>query len=48
MFDSLEHDIEATEGSRPKTSEKLMRFAGIAAIAVLVFGGLCALVISLE
>jgi hypothetical protein len=48
MFDSLEHEIENTEGGRPKTSEKLMRFAGIAVIAVLVFGGLCALIISLE
>jgi len=48
MFDSLEHEIENTEGGRPKTSEKLVRFAGIAVIATLVFGGLCLLIISLE
>jgi len=48
MFDSLEHEIENTQGGRPKTSERLMRFAGIAVIAAVVFGSLCALVISLE
>jgi len=47
MFDDLEHEIENTVGGR-KTSEKVMRFAGIAVVAFLVFGGLCALVISLE
>ena len=48
MFDDLEHEIENTEGGPAKTSEKLMRFAGIAVVAALVFGGLCALIISLE
>jgi hypothetical protein len=48
MFDSLEHEIENTEGGRPKTSERLMRFAGIAVIAAVVFGGLCLLIVSLE
>ena len=48
MFDDLEHEIENTEGGRPKTSEKVMRFAGITLFAALVFGGLCALIISLE
>ena len=47
MFDDLEHEIENTEG-RPKTSEKVMRFAGIVVVATLVFGGLVALIISLE
>ena len=48
MFNDLEHEIENTEGGPQKMSDKVMRFAGIALVAMLVFGGLCALVISLE
>ena len=48
MFGSLQEQIECTDGGRPRTSDTLLRFAGIAIIAVLVFGGLCALILGLE
>ena len=48
MFDDLEHQIEGTVGEHPKTSEKLIRIAGIALVAVLVFGGLITLIMVLE
>ena len=48
MFSSLQEQIETTEGGRPKTTDTLVRFAGIAVLAVVVFGGLCALILVLE
>ena len=48
MFESLDREIENTEGGPRKTAEKLACFAGIAVIAALVFGGLCLLVVSFE
>lgn len=48
MFSSLQEQIETTEGGRPKTTDTLVRFAGIAVLAVVVFGGLCALIMALE
>lgn len=48
MFGSLQEQIESTEGGRPKPMDTLVRFAGVAVLAVLVFGGLCALILALE
>ncbi|MGC2197069.1 MAG: hypothetical protein WA628_20500 [Terriglobales bacterium] len=48
MFHSLDEQIESTEGGRPKAMEQLVRFAGIAVLSVVVFGGLCLLIIALE
>ena len=49
MFDNLEDQIEIAEGGqRPETTEKVMRFAGIAILSAIVFGGLCAIILALE
>jgi hypothetical protein len=48
MFGSLQEQIESTEGARPKPMDMLVRYAGIAVLAVVVFGGLCALILVLE
>jgi hypothetical protein len=48
VFSSLQEQIETSEGGRPKTTDTLVRFAGIAVLAVVVFGGLCALILALE
>ena len=48
MFGSLQEQIESTEGARPKATDRLVRFAGMAVLAVVVFGGLCALILALE
>jgi hypothetical protein len=48
MFGSLQEQIEISEGGRPKAMDKLARIAGIAVLAVVVFGGLCALILALE
>lgn len=48
MFGSLQEQIESSEGGRPTTKHTLVRFAGIAVLAMVVFGGLCALILALE
>lgn len=48
MFGSLQEQIESTEGGRQKPMDTLVRYAGIAVLAVVVFGGLCALILALE
>lgn len=48
MFHSLDEQIESTVGNRPKLSEQLARAAGILALAVVLFGGLCLLIVTLE
>lgn len=48
MFGSLQEQIESTEGARPKPMDMLVRYAGVAVLAVVVFGGLCALILVLE
>ena len=48
MFGNLQEQIEVSEGGRPKTMDTLVRLAGIAVLAVVVFGGLCALILALE
>ena len=48
MFQPLNEQIERTEGSRPMMREHLVRFAGIAAISAVLFGGLLFIILSLE
>jgi hypothetical protein len=48
MFGSLQEQIELSEGGRPKAMDKLARVAGIVVLVVVVFGGLCALILALE
>jgi hypothetical protein len=49
MFDNLEDQIESTVGgTRPKTSKRLARFAGIVVLSAIVFGGLCAIILAIE
>jgi hypothetical protein len=48
MFHSLDEQIESTVGSRPKMTEQIARAAGIVALAVVLFGGLCLLIVTLE
>jgi len=40
MFNSLDEQIVTTEGTRPTTGQRLIRFLWIAIVTVLVFGGL--------
>jgi len=47
MFQTLDEQIE-TEGSRPTTTERLVRLAGIAIVSVLLFGGLYFVIVAFE
>ncbi len=40
MFDTLEKQIEETEGSKPSTSSILIKYLIILVATVVVFGGL--------
>jgi hypothetical protein len=48
MFHSLDEQIESTVGGRPKMTKQLARVTGIIALAVVLFGGLCLLIVTLE
>jgi hypothetical protein len=48
MFQTLDEQIETTEGGRPKTKECLVRFAVIAIVSVVLFGGLYFAIVSFE
>lgn len=48
MFDDLDAQIEQTETDHPKTRDKIMRFAGVVILSVVVFGGLVAIILALE
>ena len=48
MFQTLDEEIETTEGGRPKTKECLVRFAVIAIVSVVLFGGLYFAIVSFE
>ena len=48
MFHSLDEQIESTVGDRPKMMEQLARVAGVVALSVVLFGGLCLLIAALE
>ena len=48
MFHSLDEQIESTVGGRSKGMEHLARLAGVVLLSVVVFGGLCLLIVALE
>lgn len=48
MFDSLDEEIREPEGGRPTTREKLVRYASIAVLSLVVFGGLYFVIVALE
>jgi len=48
MFQTLDEQIERTEGGRSLVREHLVRFGSLAAISVILFGGLLFLVVALE
>ena len=48
MFQTLDEQIEMTEGSQPATGRRMSRLASIAIVAVLIFGGLLCLVFAFE
>jgi hypothetical protein len=48
MFQSLEENIESTERSHPKAIARLVRFVGVAALSVVVFGGLYLVITMLD
>lgn len=48
MFQSLDEEMEKTEGGRPKTFANLACLVGIVVLSAAVFGGLCLVVVGLE
>jgi len=48
MFQTIDEQIETTEGGRPSTTARLVRFASIAAILVVLFAGLYYAIVSFE
>lgn len=40
MFDSLDEQIKKDENKQSTTSERVLRYLAIAAVSVLIFGGL--------
>ena len=48
MFQTLDEQIETTEGGRPTVTSRLARFAGIAVILVVLFTGLYYAIVSFE
>jgi hypothetical protein len=48
MFETLDKQIEVTEGASPATGKRFSHLAIIAIVAVAIFGGLLSLVFALE
>jgi len=48
MFQTLDEQIETTEGGHPSTTARLARFAGIAAILIVLFAALYYAIVSFE
>lgn len=48
MFNDLDEQIENTQGDIPTKIERLIRFAGVALLSALLFGGLYLGVVLLE
>ena len=48
MFQTLDEQIEKTEGGHLTNRERLARYAGMAVLAIIVFGGLFFLIVALE
>lgn len=48
MFQTIDEQIETTEGGRPSVTGRLVRFAGIAAILIVLFAALYYAIVSFE
>lgn len=48
MFQTLDEQIDIAEGGHPKASKQVVRFAGMAVVALVVFAGLYYLLMALE
>ena len=48
MFNSLDEQIERTEGERPSAGAQLVRFVWIVVLSVVAFGGLYVAIVALE
>ncbi len=48
MFQTLDEQIERTEGGRPTARARLARFASVAVILVVLFAGLYFAIVSFE
>lgn len=48
MFQTLDEQVETTEGGRPTVSARLVRFAEVAVILVVLFAGLYFAIVSFE
>ncbi len=48
MFQTIDEQIETTEGGRRSTTARLVRFAGVAVILVVLFAGLYYAIVSFE
>jgi len=48
MFQTIDEQIETTEGGRPTTRARFVRFAGIAVILVVLFAALYYAIVSFE
>jgi hypothetical protein len=46
MFQTIDEQIESTEGGRPTMSSRLARFAGIAVVLLVFFAGLYFAIVS--
>jgi hypothetical protein len=48
MFQTIDEQIESTEGGHPTMSSRLARFAGIAVVLLVFFAGLYFAIVSFE
>lgn len=48
MFQTLEEQIDRTDGDRPTTKKRMVRFTGIVIASMLLFGGLYFVIVALE
>jgi hypothetical protein len=48
MFDTLDQQVERTEGGRSEAREHFARFASLVAISIVAFAALFALVVAFE
>jgi len=48
MFQTIDEEVERTEGGRPTMSARMARIAGIAVVLVVLFAGLYFAIVSFE
>ena len=48
MFETIDEQVEETEGGRPTARSRMLRFVGIAAIVAIFVGGLYFAIASFE